>query len=151
TTGLLVGGGGSFGTPTVSVIPYATGSDASTRPVPSTVTATTFVGYDATNSSVRALQAADYSTFAAATSTANVSDGGFTVSAGGATVNSLRLTGDATLSGNLTLTAGALMNIAAATVSGPGTLTTANSLYVTATAPLTITAPVQAANLIKSG
>lgn len=157
TANLLVGGGGAFGTPTVSVIPFATGSDASTRPAPSSVTASALVGYDGTTNSVRALQAADYATFAAAAATGNVSDGGFAVPAGGATVNAVRLTGDATLTGTLTVTSGALLdvNTAATTVGGGGTLAFgaggAATAYVTTNTALTLAAPAQAANLAKSG
>lgn len=131
------------------IIPYAVGSTANTGGP------TTLVGFSAATGSLRPLQDADYTTFAAANPTSNVSDGGFAVGTAAA-VNALRATGSVTLTGGLTLTAGTLLNtVAGVQITGAGGLSFgpagAATAFVTAAADLTITTPVAAANFAKSG
>jgi hypothetical protein len=151
TAALNTAGAGNvnFGTaPTLvgGIIPYAFAADTATGPP------TTFVTYDGTNASVRAL-----TTYAAAfgTPTDTVGLGAATTVSAATTANAVRLTagGSLAVSAGLTLTSGAFLNTGGGDVTGTGTVdfTPAPAAYLTTTGPMTFSAPLSAVNFAKSG
>jgi autotransporter-associated beta strand protein len=104
--GTLVGGGGALTSTDISILPYAVGSRSSTA------TAADFVTWDSATQRIYVLDAANYTTLAAATTTSNVNvTATETVAVGGQTVNSLRA--GAAVNGAagdvLTITSGAII------------------------------------------
>ncbi len=113
-----IGGGGAFGTMTVSIIPYMVGGITSTTV--SAIGASTFVGYDTTNNTLRALQTTEFAastTGATANTNVRLSGASTAVAVASGTYNSLILDeATATMSptytigtGGLTLQSGALL------------------------------------------
>jgi hypothetical protein len=151
TVALATPGAGNvnFGTtPTLvnGIIPYAFAADTATSPP------TNFVTYDTGTGSVRAFAA-----YAAAfgTATDTVSLGSATTVSTATTANAVRLTagGSLAVTAGLAVTSGAFLNAGGGDVTGTGTVDfgSAPAAYLTTSGPMTFSAPLTAANFVKSG